>query len=110
MAATHSDGTEEHRRVAHAGGIRTHVLVAIALAILTVMAFGAVGGRLLPTAVLVPVIAALAVAQIALQALFYMHLRWDRRFFALVFVAAVAGAAFIAWSAWYLLLVHPGRT
>lgn len=110
MAATHSDGTEDHRQVAHAGGIRTHVLVAVALAVFTLLAFGAVGGRLLPTSVLVPLIFVLAVAQIVLQGLFYMHLRWDRRFFSLVFVAAVVGAAFIAWAAWYLLLVHPGRT
>ncbi len=92
------------------GGARTHLLVALTLALLTLLAFWVAGARLVPTAVLFPMIGALAVVQIALQALFYMHLRWDRRLFGLVFTAAALLGAFIAWAAWYLLASHVGRT
>lgn len=92
------------------GGARTHLLVALTLALLTLLAFWVAGDRLLPTAVLLPVIGALAIVQIALQGLFYMHLRWDRRLFGLVFAAAALLGAFIAWAAWYLLASHLGRT
>ena len=91
-------------------GARTHLLVALTLALLTMVAFWVAGDRLLPTAALLPVIGALAVVQIALQGLFYMHLRWDRRLFGLVFTAAALLGAFIAWAAWYLLASHVGRT
>jgi|GEM_PF-2699424 len=108
MAAEHTE--DAHPPGSRPSGLRTHIAVALLLAVFTVAAFGAVGGNLLPKAVLLPLIGVLAVAQVGLQAAFYMHLRWDRRLFTLVFVSAALLAVFIGWTAWYLLTVRPGRT
>lgn len=78
------------------GGMRMHVSVAVVLAVLTIIAFALVGSGSVPNAVLIPVILVLALGQIALQVLYYMHLKWDSRVFAGFFVAALALAVLIA--------------
>ena len=87
--------TNTHAEAPH-GGARMHVTVAIILAVLTVIAFGLVGSSALPNAILIPVILILAVAQIALQVLYYMHLKTDSRIFAGFFLGALALAILIA--------------
>ena len=108
MTTEHAGEAQPHSN--GPSGVRTHLLVAVLLAMCTAIAFGAVGGGVLPTAVLLPLITVLAIAQITLQAAFYMHLRRDRRLFSLVFASAALLALFIGWTVWYLLQIHPGRT
>ena len=72
-----------------------HLVVAGVLAALTIAAFGAVWGGLLSGAALFPALLFLAVAQITLQVLFYMRLRWDRRLFMILFAGGVALAVLI---------------
>ncbi len=79
----------------HSGGQHLHLVVAGLLAVLTIGAFGAVWGGLLSGAALFPVLAFLAVAQITLQLLFYMRLRWDRRLFTMLFLGGVVLAVLI---------------
>lgn len=78
------------------GGTRMHVTVAVVLAVLTLIAFGLAGTGALPNLVLIPVLLVMAVAQIALQVLYYMHLKWDSRTFAGFFIAALVLAVVIA--------------
>ncbi len=78
------------------GGMRLHVTVAVVLTVLTLIAFGLAGTGALPHFVLIPVLLVMALGQIALQVLYYMHLKWDSRTFAGFFVAALALAVVIA--------------
>jgi len=64
---------------------RTYVLVFVALAVLTVIE---VGVTYLPVP-RAPVLVPLALVKAGLVALFYMHLRYDRRVFAFVFLAGL---------------------
>ena len=79
----------------HGRGQHMHLVVAGVLAVLTIAAFAAVWGGLLSGAALFPALLFLAVAQITLQVLFYMRLRWDRRLFMILFVGGVALAVLI---------------
>jgi heme/copper-type cytochrome/quinol oxidase subunit 4 len=94
-ASTHARGAAHEAGAPHSAG-RMHVTVAIVLAALTVVAFGAVWANLLPTGLLLPALLALALIQILLQTLFYMRLRWDSRMFAAVFGGGVCLAILIA--------------
>ena len=87
----------------HSGG-RMHILIALALAVLTVLAFGAVWGNLLPSSLFLPVLLVLALAQIALQTMFYMRLRFDSRKFTLVFSGGVLLAVVIVIAVRLLLV------
>lgn len=78
------------------GGTRMHITVAIALAVLTIISFAMVGSGSVPNTILIPVILVLAMAQIALQVLYYMHLKWDSRVFAGFFLAALGLAILIS--------------
>ncbi len=64
---------------------RTYVLVFVALAAITVLE---VGVTYLPVP-RVPVLIPLALIKAGLVALFYMHLKYDRRVFGLVFLAGL---------------------
>ena len=75
---------------------RLHVLVAIVLAILSIFAFLAVGHHLMPVRVLVPILLVMAMAQIALQLLYYMRLRFSRLLFAVFFVCGALLGILIA--------------
>lgn len=77
------------------GGTRTHITVAAILAVLTVIAFILAGTGALPRALLLPVLLAMALAQIALQVLYYMHLKHDSRTFAAFFLGALVLAVVI---------------
>ncbi len=81
---------------------RLHIAVAAILAALTLVAFYLTATQ--PRAgALVPVILVLALAQIVLQVLFYMRLRWVRSTVANVFAIGAAFMAVVAWSVWYML-------
>lgn len=80
----------------HHGGVRMHVSVAIVLTVLTLGAFTLAGTRALTNWSLLGVLLVLAAAQITLQVLYYMHLKWDRRLYAAFFVGAVCLAGVIA--------------
>jgi cytochrome c oxidase subunit 4 len=101
-----------HAGPAHAGpaqaGVRTYVVVAAILLILTVMEvivfyIPALAG------ILVPVLIVLALCKFALVAMFYMHLRFDSPWFSylLVFPLVIASGLVLAllW-----LFHHIGRT
>jgi len=64
---------------------RTYVLVFVALAVITALE---VGVTYLPVP-RVPVLVPLALIKAGLVALFYMHLKYDRRVFGLVFLAGL---------------------
>ena len=64
---------------------RTYVLVFVALAVLTAIE---VGVTYLPVP-RAPILVPLALVKAGLVALFYMHLRYDRRVFAFVFLAGL---------------------
>ena len=87
-------------RTAHSGAppttARMHIYVALALAVFTLAAFGLALSGALPVGVLIPVILVFAVVQVALQVLYYMHLRWDSRVFAGFFLGALCLAVLIA--------------
>jgi len=73
-----------------------YVGVFIILAVLTLIEIGVSVYVNLPLALRPPVLLALAVVKASLVALYYMHLRFDRRIFAALFVVPVlAAAAFI---------------
>jgi heme/copper-type cytochrome/quinol oxidase subunit 4 len=75
---------------------RTHLVVALVLAVLTLFAFLAAGERWISTGTLVPILLALAFVQIALQALYYMRLRVSSRLFAGFFAAGIVLACLFA--------------
>lgn len=75
---------------------RTHLLVALVLAALTLFAFVAAGERLIGTRALVPILLAMALLQILLQALYYMRLRFSPRLWAGFFAAGVVLACLVA--------------
>ena len=83
---------------------KTHVVVALVLGVLTIIAFVGVGKGLLPTALILPVLLFLALVQVCLQVLFYMRLRWDGLKFAAVFASGVGLAVIISVVASVLLL------
>jgi heme/copper-type cytochrome/quinol oxidase subunit 4 len=85
---------------------RTHVTVAILLACLTIVAFGIVWLRAIPTGDMLPVLLVLALAQIVLQTLYYMRLRVDNRKFAIFFGGGVTLAVVISVFAHLLLLAR----
>ena len=64
---------------------RTYVLVFVVLAVITVVEIG-VTYLPIPRA---PVLVPLALGKATLVALFYMHLKYDRRVFGLVFLAGL---------------------
>ena len=79
---------------AHAS-VRTYVVVAAILSLITAMEFSAIYIREL-TPILIPLLVVMSAAKFALVVLFFMHLRDDARPLALIFVGSLAIALGIA--------------
>ena len=91
MSATPS---EPHAPAPHAS-IRTYVVVAVILTLVTAMEFSAIYIREL-TPILVPLLVVMSAAKFALVVLFFMHLRDDARPLSLIFAGSLAIALGIA--------------
>ena len=79
---------------AHAS-VRTYVVVAVILSLITAMEFSAIYIREL-TPILIPLLVVMSAAKFALVVLFFMHLRYDARPLALIFVGSLVVALGIA--------------
>ena len=93
MSAT-PPAPEDHAPAAHAS-VGTYVVVAVILTLITAMEFSAIYIREL-TPILVPLLVVMSAAKFALVVLFFMHLRYDARPLALIFVGSLAIALGIA--------------
>jgi caa(3)-type oxidase subunit IV len=85
------------------GGRGPYLVAALALFALTLAAVWLVYGTHLAAGVLAVVLGGMAVAQVALQAVYFMHLNASRRLFAAVFAVGLLFAVAIAWSVGYLV-------
>ncbi len=85
MTESQPTPTSKPAEPAARGSRRTYVLVFAALAALTALEISVTYTPLPRVPVLVP----LALVKAGLVALFYMHLKYDKRVFALVFVAGL---------------------
>ena len=85
---------------------RVHLLVAGVLVLLTTAAFVAVGYGLLSKGAFLPVLLVLAAAQVCLQAMYYMRLRWDRRRAMVVFATGLGLATLISAMVKVLMGAH----
>jgi caa(3)-type oxidase subunit IV len=97
--------TSEH---AHQAGTRTYLVIGAFLLLLTAMEvvvfyIPALAG------VLVPVLILLAIAKFALVAMFYMHLRFDHRWFSYIFVGPLVIAVLVVVALLWLF-GHIGST
>ena len=72
--------------------IRTYVVVALILTLITAMEFSAIYIRQL-TPIIVPLLLTMSAAKFALVVLFYMHLRYDSRALTLLFAGPLVLAA-----------------
>jgi cytochrome c oxidase subunit 4 len=79
---------------AHAS-IRTYVVVAVILTLITAMEFSAIYIREL-TPILIPLLVVMSSAKFSLVVLFFMHLRYDARPLTVVFVGSLIVALGIA--------------
>ncbi len=69
-----------------------YLAVFIALVVLTVVEVGVTYVTALPR---IPVLVPLAILKAGLVVLFYMHLRYDRRVFTVIFLLALVGAVLL---------------
>jgi caa(3)-type oxidase subunit IV len=92
----------------HQAGPRTYLVIGAFLLLLTVME---VAVFYIPALgkVLVPVLILLAIAKFALVAMFYMHLRFDHRWFSYMFVGPLIIAVIVVVSLLWLF-GHIGTT
>jgi caa(3)-type oxidase subunit IV len=79
----------------HHASVRTYVVVAIILTLVTAMEFGALYIRRL-TPILIPLLIVMSAAKFALVALFFMHLRYESRSLSFVFVGSLIVAVGLA--------------
>ena len=93
MSATPST-PDSHAPESHAS-IRTYVVVAVILTLITAMEFAAIYIREL-TPILVPLLVVMSAAKFARVVLFFMHLRYDVRPLSLIFVGSLVIALGIA--------------
>ncbi|HTE85405.1 MAG TPA: cytochrome C oxidase subunit IV family protein [Dehalococcoidia bacterium] len=86
------------RHVGHPGA-KEYVVIAVILAVVTAIEVGVyyIQGQLGP--VYKPMLAILSIGKFAMVAMFFMHLKFDSRFFSLVFVTGilVAVAVFVVF-------------
>jgi cytochrome c oxidase subunit IV len=75
--------------------LRTYVVVAAILTLVTAMEFSAIYIRKL-TPILVPLLVVMSAAKFTLVVLFFMHLRYDARVLSVVFAGSLAIAVGIA--------------
>jgi caa(3)-type oxidase subunit IV len=87
--APHGHATPEH------ASVRTYVVVAVILTLVTGMEFGAIYIREL-TPILVPLLIVMSASKFALVALFFMHLRYETRNLSFIFVGSLIVAIGIA--------------
>ena len=85
---------DPHAPESHAS-IRTYVVVAAILTLVTAMEFSAIYIREL-TPILVPLLVVMSAAKFALVVLFFMHLRYDARPLSVIFVGSLVIALGIA--------------
>jgi len=88
----------ESEAPAHAGAARRYtnpVAVYVALAAATVIEVGITLLPGIPHAQIVPVLLALSFVKAALVALYYMHLRYEKWIYALIFATPAAFALFL---------------
>ncbi|HMH51077.1 MAG TPA: cytochrome C oxidase subunit IV family protein [Candidatus Acidoferrum sp.] len=93
MSAT-PPAPDSHAAESHAS-IRTYVVVAVILTLVTAMEFSAIYIREL-TPILVPLLVVMSAAKFALVVLFFMHLRYDARPLSIIFVGSLVIALGIA--------------
>jgi len=86
--------SDSHAPESHAS-IRTYVVVAVILTLVTAMEFSAIYIREL-TPILVPLLVVMSAAKFALVVLFFMHLRYDARPLSIIFVGSLVIALGIA--------------
>jgi cytochrome c oxidase subunit 4 len=89
-----------HPPAAHAGApdhasVRTYVLVAVVLSVVTGLEFAVIYIRAL-TPILVPLLLVLSAGKFALVALFFMHLRYEPRSLNTIFAGALVIAIGLA--------------
>ena len=93
MSAT-PPAPETYTPAPHAS-VGTYVVVAVILSLITAMEFSAIYIREL-TPILIPLLVVMSAAKFALVVLFFMHLRYDARPLALIFVGSLVVALGIA--------------
>lgn len=92
----------------HQAGPRTYLVIGVFLLLLTVMEVAVFYIPALAR-VLVPVLILLATAKFALVAMFYMHLRFDHRWFSYMFVGPLMIAVIVVVALLWLF-GHIGTT
>lgn len=90
----HVDPTKEALKPKHYPGSRTYLLVFAALAILTVIE---VGVSYLAGGLKISLLLIMSAAKAALVILYFMHLRYDNRWFAFIFFAPLALVIPLVW-------------
>lgn len=83
-----------HEQARHAS-VRTYVMVAVLLTLITAMEFAVIYIRQL-TPILVPLLLVLSAGKFGLVALFFMHLRYEPRTLSVLFTGSLLIAAGIA--------------
>jgi len=89
VSEQHASATEHHPT------IRIYVIVAVILTAVTGLEFGVIYVRRLAP-VLLPLLLTLSAGKFALVVMFYMHLRYDSRVLAFLFVAPLVLATVLA--------------
>jgi cytochrome c oxidase subunit 4 len=92
--ASHAPQGESHEHAAHASHKKTYMVVFVWLAVLTAIEVGIVFTGL-TRFVLITLLCALAVTKAALVAMYFMHLRFERRTLALVVITPIVLAAIL---------------
>jgi cytochrome c oxidase subunit 4 len=87
--AHHQPAGHEH------ASIRTYLIVAGILTVVTALEFGVIYVRRLAP-ILVPLLLTLSIGKFALVVMFFMHLRYDSRVLTFLFVAPLVLAALLA--------------
>jgi cytochrome c oxidase subunit 4 len=83
-------GSAQHDDAPHAS-VRTYVVVAVILTVVTALEFAVLYIRAL-TPILVPLLLVMSAAKFALVVLFFMHLRYDKRALGTLFGGALVVA------------------
>lgn len=85
------------------GGRGPYLLTAAVMIVLTLAGIALIWGTHLGRGPLSLILTAFAVAQVVLQAVYFMHLKVSRRLFGIFFGAGLVLATFFAWVIGYLV-------
>ncbi len=85
--------------------VATYLKIAVILSIVTALEFASISIRRL-TPILVPLLLVMSAAKFALVVLFFMHLRYDTRALAVIFVGSLIIASTIAVALEFLLFTR----